>query len=213
MEQNAIKLSQTLRQMRGAALKLGQVLSIQEDNLIPAHIREAFTNARDFSFKMPDWQLENLMNEELGTEWQTQKFVSFEMNPFAAASIGQVHKATLSENGSEAEGITKTNLKEVAVKVQYPGVLNSIDSDLDSLKMLVTYLNLLPKSFYLDEFLLNTRKELKEECDYSLESRKQNLYRALLAEYSDLNFFKVPKIIGNLNFQLISIQVLLGQFY
>ena len=86
----------------------------------------------------------------------------------------------------------------MAVKIQYPGVSESIDSDLESLKTLVKYFKVLPESFYLDKFVKNTRKELKEECDYGLEKRKQMLYRKLIQEYSDPALFGVPRVIGSL---------------
>ena len=78
--------------MRGAALKLGQVLSIQEENLIPSYIRKAFDKARDSSYKMPEGQFNRLMEGELGEDWENQWFEEFDREPFAAASIGQVHK-------------------------------------------------------------------------------------------------------------------------
>lgn len=87
--------------MRGAALKLGQVLSIQEEQLIPSHIREAFANARDFSYKMPASQLQLLLQKELGLDWQTSVLPAFDPEPFAAASIGQVHKGTVSVHLTE----------------------------------------------------------------------------------------------------------------
>lgn len=91
--------------MRGAALKLGQALSIQEDSLVPPHIREAFTNSRDFSYKMPRAQLQALLERELGTQWISAILPEFDFEPFAAASIGQVHKgavnARLSESGEK----------------------------------------------------------------------------------------------------------------
>lgn len=88
----------------------------------------------------------------------------------------------------------------VAVKVQYPGVSTSIDSDLNSLRTLVKYLNILPKSFFLDEFVRNTRRELKEECDYQLEAAKQTLYREMVARWSDPTLLKVPRVIGRSDF-------------
>ena len=101
---------------------------------------------------MPDSQVDQMLKEELGVDWMN-RFQEFDRKPIAAASIGQVHKA-----------VTKSG-QQVAVKVQYPGVAESIDSDLQNLKRLVTYLNLLPKTMYIDNILNHTRSELKEECD------------------------------------------------
>lgn len=96
-------MSEALCKMRGAALKLGQVLSIQEENLIPSYIRNAFDKARDSSYKMPEGQFERLMTNELGENWRSKTFKEFNQDPFAAASIGQVHK------GSCTVGIEEEN--------------------------------------------------------------------------------------------------------
>lgn len=70
----------------------------------------------------------------------------------------------------------------MAVKVQYAGVKESIDSDLNNLKMLMDYSNLFPKTMFLDKLIANTRRELHEECDYLLEASKQRNYRRLFAD-------------------------------
>ncbi len=88
---------------------------------------------------------------------------------------------------------------KVAVKIQYPGVSESIDSDIDSLALLVKYFQILPKSFYFDQFALNTRKELKEECDYSIEKQKQNLYKDLLQKFEINENYKVPIVVEELS--------------
>ena len=105
-----------------------------------------------------------MMEREFGTEWRSN-FKEFNEKPFAAASIGQVHRA------KTLEGV------EVAVKVQYPGVNESIDSDLNNLKKVMVYTNLVPKTMFLDKLIASTRAELKEECNYTTEAGKQEKYR------------------------------------
>ena len=162
-EANAEKLAQALCKMRGAALKLGQAMSMQEDQFLPEPIKKAFNKARQSANIMPQWQLEKIVIDAYGSNWLEDNFESFDMRPFAAASIGQVHKAVL-KNG-----------QRVVLKIQYPGVSNSIDSDLDNLKRLMTYTGIFPKTMFLDDFIDNTRVELKEECDYTKEAQKQTL--------------------------------------
>ena len=113
---------------------------------------------------MPQSQLNSVLNQELGTTWQ-QKFKNFDFKPIAAASIGQVHKAVLLDE------------MEVAVKIQYPGVAKSIDSDLDNIKRLFNYTNIFPKTMFIDDLVANARIELKEECDYIAEAQKQIKFR------------------------------------
>lgn len=160
-EANAEKLAQALCKMRGAALKIGQAMSMQEDHLLPEPIKKAFKKARQSANIMPQWQLEKILKDSYGENWLEDNFISFDMRPFAAASIGQVHRATMKDGTA------------VVLKIQYPGVSNSIDSDLDNLKRLMTYTGVFPPTMFLDEFIKNTRIELKEECDYIIEAQKQ----------------------------------------
>lgn len=104
----------------------------------------------------------------------------------AAASIGQVHGAVLKSNG-----------KRVAIKVQYPGVAASIDSDLDNLAVLLTASRLLPKGLYLDKTIANARVELAWECDYKREAECGKRFKTLLQD--EPNVFTVPSIIDEVS--------------
>lgn len=87
--QNAERIVDTLCKVRGAALKLGQILSIQDTNVVSPQLIQAFDRVRQAADYMPDWQVEKVMSKQLGADWRT-KFADFEDKPFAAASIGQV---------------------------------------------------------------------------------------------------------------------------
>lgn len=87
--QNAERIVDTLCKVRGAALKLGQILSIQDSNVVSPQLIKAFDRVRQAADYMPDWQVEKVMVKEFGKDWRS-KFSTFEDKPFAAASIGQV---------------------------------------------------------------------------------------------------------------------------
>lgn len=178
-EKQAEQLALTLCKMRGSALKLGQALASQEDAIIPPVIKKSLERARSLAHAMPSNQLENMLTESWGKNWMSH-FETFEEKPFAAASIGQVHRGKLKDHGW------------VAIKVQYPGVAKSIDSDMDSMKVLLSLV--LPKTFFLESFIQNTRMELKEECQYITEMEKQQQYLNL-AELHGHDYIKVPKVI------------------
>ena len=129
---------------------------------------------------MPPWQRNRVLVRNLGDNWR-DLFFHFEEKPFAAASIGQVHKAKLASNG-----------KDVAVKVQYPGVRDSIDSDLNNLSLLLTASRLLPKGLYLDKTIANARVELGWECDYEREAKACQRFAELVKD--DSKVFAVPQI-------------------
>ncbi|KAK3366033.1 nuclear protein Es2-domain-containing protein [Lasiosphaeria ovina] len=178
---NMERLVAKLSRMRGAALKLGQMMSFQDAKMLPAPIQEVLQRVQDRADYMPAWQRDRVLTANLGTEWR-MLFDEFEDKPIAAASIGQVHRATLTSNGAR-----------VAVKIQFPGVADSINSDLDNISVLLAAARLLPKGLYLNKTIDNARTELAWECDYQREAECAKRYRELLAVNDD-GVFSVPEI-------------------
>ncbi|KAH9731069.1 protein ABC transporter 1 [Citrus sinensis] len=180
-DQNAERLAYALCRMRGAALKIGQMLSIQDESLVPAPILAALDIVRQGADVMPRWQLNQVLDAELGSDWQS-KLTSFDYEPMAAASIGQVHRA-----------VTKDGM-QVAMKIQYPGVADSIESDIQNVKILLDYTNLIPKGLYLDSAMKVAREELSRECDYEMEAANQKRFRDVL---SNAKGFYVPYVVDD----------------
>ena len=177
---NMDRLVTKLSRMRGAALKLGQMISFQDSKMLPPAVQEVLQRVQDRADYMPPSQRDKVLASNLGPEWR-DLFSSFEEKPIAAASIGQVHSAVLKSNG-----------ERVAVKVQYPGVADSIDSDLNNLTLLLTASRLLPKGLFLDKTIENARTELGWECDYIREADCGRRFQTLLADDTDV--FVVPKV-------------------
>nr|GAT44839.1 atypical/ABC1/ABC1-A protein kinase [Mycena chlorophos] len=184
-EANITRLVSKLSQMRGAALKLGQFLSIQDTHVLPAQVDAIFRRVQDSANYMPDWQMEQVMQQALGPSWLSDNFDTFERIPFAAASIGQVHTATLSATTSP----TGTPAR-VAVKIQFPNIANSITSDLGYVSMLLTAGRMLPKGLFLDRTMKVMKEELADECDYAREADSLRKFAAHLV--GDEARFRVP---------------------
>ncbi|XP_070011881.1 protein ABC transporter 1, mitochondrial [Nicotiana sylvestris] len=182
-EKNAERLALALCRMRGAALKLGQMLSIQDESVVPAPILAALDVVRQGADVMPRSQLNQVLGSELGQDWSS-KLKSFDYEPMAAASIGQVHRA-----------VTKDGM-DVAMKIQYPGVADSIESDIDNVKLLLGYTNLIPEGLYLENAMKVAKEELFRECDYELEAKSQKRFGILL---SGAKGFYVPVVIDDLS--------------
>ncbi|CAO2192729.1 unnamed protein product [Urochloa humidicola] len=191
-DQNAERVALALCRMRGAALKVGQMLSIQDESLVPPPVLAALDIVRQGADVMPRKQLNSVLDAELGPDWSS-KLRSFDYEPLAAASIGQVHRAVL-KDGSD-----------VVMKIQYPGVADSIESDIENVRLLLTYTNLIPKGLFLDRAMKVAKLELARECDYVLEASNQKRYKELL---SDSDGYYVPKVID----QLSSKKVLTSEF-
>ncbi|OPB39987.1 molecular chaperone, contains ABC-1 domain [Trichoderma guizhouense] len=177
---NMERLVAKLSQMRGAALKLGQMMSFQDSKTMPAPLQEVLQRVQDRADYMPAWQRDRVLVSNLGSDWR-DLFSEFEEKPIAAASIGQVHRAVLKSNG-----------KRVAVKIQFPGVADSINSDLDNLGILLTATKLLPKGLYLNKTIDNARLELGWECDYTREAECATRYKELLQGEEDV--FEAPNV-------------------
>jgi aarF domain-containing kinase len=207
-DKNSDRLAQSLRRMRGAALKMGQMLSIQDETLLPGPLTRALAQVRQHAEAMPTHQLIQQIEHNLGTDWKS-KFVSFDMNPIAAASIGQVHRATILDKRQQRRRATPTNnttttastpIQHVVVKIQYPGVAQSIESDLRNLSMLVQFSGIAPPGLFIDNVIRVGRNELKVECDYLREKYNQLRLRALVHAdpYLQTHRFVVPNVIDEL---------------
>jgi aarF domain-containing kinase len=120
------------------------------------------------------------MSTEFGPDWQ-KMFSSFERVPIASASIGQVHKATMTSTGLP-----------VAIKIQFPGIASSISSDLSNLSILLRSSALLPKGLYLQNTIAVMKRELEDECDYIREAESGRRFHRLLKDYP---YFKVPQVV------------------
>ncbi|KAK4046363.1 hypothetical protein OIO90_006585 [Microbotryomycetes sp. JL221] len=178
-EKNVRRLVDKLSRMRGAALKIGQFLSIQDAKMLPPQIEKVLRQVQDGANYMPEWQTEQVMLSNLGEDWR-RHFERFDMTPFAAASIGQVHFAKLAEDSPIAVKYPRN--MAVAVKVQFPGVRQSISSDLSYLKWLLVASAALPRGLYLENTIKVMQQELDDECDYEREADCGARMRELLAD-------------------------------
>ncbi|EFB23677.1 hypothetical protein PANDA_015361, partial [Ailuropoda melanoleuca] len=181
-EANAERIVRTLCKVRGAALKLGQMLSIQDDAFINPHLAKIFERVRQSADFMPLKQMTKTLNNDLGPGWR-DKLEYFEERPFAAASIGQVHLARLKGG------------REVAMKIQYPGVAQSINSDVNNLMAVLNMSNMLPEGLFPEHLIDVLRRELALECDYQREAACARKFRELLKDHP---FFYVPEIVDEL---------------
>uniref|UniRef100_A0A8C3ASX9 Atypical kinase COQ8A, mitochondrial n=1 Tax=Cyclopterus lumpus TaxID=8103 RepID=A0A8C3ASX9_CYCLU len=181
-EANAERIVRTLCKVRGAALKLGQMLSIQDDAFINPQLAKIFERVRQSADFMPIKQMTKALNSDLGPNWR-DKLESFEERPFAAASIGQVHLARMKDG------------REVAMKIQYPGVAQSINSDVNNLMTVLSISNALPEGLFPEHLIDVMRKELALECDYIREAKCAKKFKELLKDHP---FFYVPEVIDEL---------------
>jgi len=177
---NAKRVAKQLSTMRGAAMKVGQLLSMETSDFLPPELAEILSQLRDRAFIMPRAQLEGRLVDAYGSQWLEQ-FESFDYNPLAAASIGQVHRATTKDG------------EQIVLKIQYPGVVESIDSDVDNITSLLRITKLLPKHMEIDQLLADAKAQLHEEADYLQEAKHLEAFYGLLEED---NNYQVPKHFG-----------------
>ena len=165
---NAMRATEQLSRLRGAAMKLGQMISLDAGDVLPAELTAILARLRDAAHFMPPAQLNQVLVAQWGAGWQ-QRFASFETTPIAAASIGQVHRATLPDG------------RVLAIKVQYPGVADSIAADVDNVATLLRISGLLPAALDITPLLTEAKRQLHEEADYLREAEQMARYRALLS--------------------------------
>jgi predicted unusual protein kinase regulating ubiquinone biosynthesis (AarF/ABC1/UbiB family) len=179
---NARRVAEQLATMRGAAMKVGQILSMDTGDFLPRELADILARLRSDARYMPTQQLRKVMLDAYGPEWE-RLFYGFEMKPLAAASIGQVHRA-LAPDG-----------REIVLKVQYPGVAASIDSDVDNIATLLRISGLLPSELDIRPLLDDAKRQLKDEADYHKEAQFLQAFGDLLR---DDGRFLVPEVLPDL---------------
>ncbi len=175
---NARRMADRLSHLRGAAMKMGQMISLDAGDYLPRELSDILATLRDQANFMPARQLDSVLKAEWGNEWRKQ-FRWFNPRPIAAASIGQVHKA-LTRDG-----------QELAIKVQYPGIADSIDSDVDNVMTLLKVAGFAPPELEIDKLLAAAKQQLHEEADYRREGEQMEMYRAKLADEAG---YVVPRL-------------------
>jgi len=166
---NARRVAEQLASLRGAAMKLGQLLSMDSGALLPPELTEILARLRADAQPMPMSQLVAVLRRSWGADWQNG-FRQFSFTPLAAASIGQVHRA-LTRDG-----------RHLALKVQYPGIRESIDSDVDNVATLLRVTRLLPRELEIAPLLDEAKRQLHQEADYLKEAEYLKRFAVLLAD-------------------------------
>lgn len=193
---NAARIADELARMRGAAMKLGQLLSMEGGDVVPPELADILARLRSDAHFMPPRQLKRALAAEWGAGFPA-RFERFDVKPVAAASIGQVHRAR-----------TRAG-QDLAVKVQYPGVRDSIDADVDNVGALVRLSGLAPRGLDLAPLLDEAKRQLHDEADYAREAALMRRYGALLADDPD---FVVPQAAAELSTpRILAMSYLPGQ--
>ena len=191
------QLVEQLGQMRGAAMKVGQVLSMVEFDGLPEEERDALqaklAELRDDVPPVPFSRLERLMRDEFGGPLR-RVFSEFDEHAFAAASIGQVHRATTVEGS------------DVVVKVQYPGVAEAVETDLRNAMLLLPLVKRLAPSLDAKALASELRERIVEELDYELEAQNQRRIERLRRGHP---FVSVPVV----NTELSTRRVLVSEYF
>jgi predicted unusual protein kinase regulating ubiquinone biosynthesis (AarF/ABC1/UbiB family) len=172
--------------MRGAAMKLGQMLSMVDMGLVPEEVRDEFQRGlarlRDSAPTVAFPKMRALIEDELGGRLP-RLFSEFDATPMGAASIGQVYRAQLHDG------------RDVAVKVQYPGVDKAVRADMKNLGMIMRAMKFLAPGLDVQNLATEIRERIEEELDYELEAQNQRAARRL---YRDHPFIVVPDVVSSM---------------
>jgi predicted unusual protein kinase regulating ubiquinone biosynthesis (AarF/ABC1/UbiB family) len=176
------QLVEQLGQMRGAAMKVGQMLSMVEFDGLEEdqrdELQQKLATLRDDVPPVPFARLEKLMRQEFGCPVR-QVFSEFDERAFAAASIGQVHRARTVDG------------EEVVAKIQYPGIAEAVETDLRNAMMLLPLVKRLAPGLDAKALAMEMRERIGEELDYELEAQNQRRVERLLRGHP---FFRVPRV-------------------
>jgi predicted unusual protein kinase regulating ubiquinone biosynthesis (AarF/ABC1/UbiB family) len=173
--------------MKGAAMKLGQVMSFLDVGLVPEEHREEFQRKlgqlRDAAPKVRFADMRKVIESQL-EEPIEETFAAFEHQPIAAASIGQVYRARLHDG------------RDVAVKVQYPGVAQAVRADMQNLGMILRLMKRIAPGLDVKATAEEIRSRIGDELDYELEAQNQ---RTMARIYRGHPFIVVPDVVSGLS--------------
>lgn len=184
----AVLIANSLSKLKGAAMKAGQILSLDLNHYFPPEAIEILSQLQNAAIAQPFESIEAILKSELG-ENKFSKIENLIPTPLGVASIGQVHRARL-------DG------RDMVFKVQYPGVADSIDSDLKILKTIASsFCQITGRRMNLEPLFKEFRTLLEQELDYKKEAQFQKEYRSLIAGISTAPDFSylVPEIIDEMS--------------
>jgi predicted unusual protein kinase regulating ubiquinone biosynthesis (AarF/ABC1/UbiB family) len=185
--ESADKLVETLGRMKGAAMKMGQLASFIDTDYLPDEYRELYQEKlgklRTSAPAMPWEKVRKVLVEEYEDPYD-ELFAEIETDAFAAASIGQVHRAVLPDG------------RRVAVKIQYPGVAAAIRADLSNAGMILRLAKALAPGLDAKAVAAELKERVLEELDYEYEAQNQ---RTFARAYRDHPFIYVPDVITRLS--------------
>jgi predicted unusual protein kinase regulating ubiquinone biosynthesis (AarF/ABC1/UbiB family) len=189
----AEQIVSALGTMKGAAMKVGQVMSFLDVGLVPEEYREEFQKKlaalRDAAPTVTFKQMGAVIESELGGKL-SETFAEFDEEPIAAASIGQVYRARLHDD------------REVAVKVQYPGVAAAVRADMQNLGLILRLAKRIAPGMDPQAIGAEIRDRIEEELDYELEAQNQ---RTLARIFRGHPFILVPEVITSLSHERVMV--------
>jgi predicted unusual protein kinase regulating ubiquinone biosynthesis (AarF/ABC1/UbiB family) len=186
--ETAVKMASVLGEMKGAAMKMGQLASFIDTEFLPPEYAELYqeqlAQLRTNAPSMPWEKVRKVLDQEYRDETIDELFAEIEPEAFAAASIGQVHRATLCDG------------REVAVKIQYPGIAEALESDMRNAGVIMRLARAFAPGLDAKAVAEELRQRVMEELDYEYEAQSQ---RAFARAYRDHPFIYVPDVLTRLS--------------
>ena len=186
-ERNAVALKNALGTLKGPLMKIAQLLSTIP-GAIPEEYKDELSKLQNMAPPMGAGFVRRRMQMELGNNWE-KKFIEFNYKPFAAASLGQVHKARDMKN------------REIVCKLQYPNMISAVEADLKQLDIIFKINKNLDPAIGTNKIREEIAQRLREELDYDREANHLKLFSEILKKYDDI---RIPTVFKNANNSLSS---------
>jgi len=177
---NALRVKEALGELKGVPMKIGQMLSLHED-LMPREVARVLQTLQQKAPAVPFEDIRQMIREELGENFN--RIARIDPESLAAASIGQVHRAVLTDG------------RDIVLKVQYPGIDEVIRSDMQNLKGIMKTVFFMFTRMDIDAVWREMKDRLTEELDYTLEARNMERMAELLVGDDRV---RIPRVIGEL---------------